>query len=550
MTFREESLKFGAVRGIEGHKVTVKATDLECDIGSECRLVEVGSFVNCGGIHGDTICIINKIQIEEVDRKIKNENGIIEFHTEQVNLVELSIVGHIKRGVFERGVDRIPTINCDCYLLSDFQTNSILGTNIDEESQKKYFKVSETGHNEVYFNLDKLFGRHFAILGTTGSGKSWAVASIVQSILDGYEHPRILFFDLHNEYPNAFGHGRDPAENYKIKSNCVSWEEFSLPYWFMNLEEFLGIYYPDAGSNQKAELKKVILDLKTKNIEDIEFKNKISADTPVFFNIDDLIAWFDERIASAGSDSKKEPYEKYKLKFESVNKDLRFEFLRKGKEEEIALEDYFTKLLGLEEKQNYLQILDLSGLPSEVRNICVGVLARLCFDYVYWDFDPEHLPFALVLEEAHSYIPEEDSVEFALSRKHIERIAKEGRKYGLSLIVVSQRPSNISSTVLSQCGTFITLRLTSDLDQNKVKRFLPDTLESQANTLPSLRDGEAFVTGDAIKLPRKVYFRKPSPTPKSNDVRYHKSWSEGIPSTYDLKEIVSNWKSNQKRSKK
>ncbi|MDX2072643.1 MAG: ATP-binding protein [Haliscomenobacter sp.] len=192
----------------------------------------------------------------------------------------------------------------------------------------------------------------------------------------------------------------------------------------------------------------------------------------------------------------------------------------------------------------------LSGLPSEVRNICVGVLARLCFDYVYWDFDPEHLPFALVLEEAHSYIPEEDSVEFALSRKHIERIAKEGRKYGLSLIVVSQRPSNISSTVLSQCGTFITLRLTSDLDQNKVKRFLPDTLESQANTLPSLRDGEAFVTGDAIKLPRKVYFRKPSPTPKSNDVRYHKSWSEGIPSTYDLKEIVSNWKSNQKRSKK
>ncbi len=549
MTFRENDLKFGNIIGVEGNKISVKASKLDCEFKGKNILVEVGTFANCGGANGDTICIINKIEIKEVDKKSQNEAGDFNYRQEQINLVDISIIGHLKNGVFERGVDRLPTIYCDCFLLSDEQTNSILGTNIDKGDSTKYFKVTGDGQSEVYFNIDKLFGRHFAILGTTGSGKSWAVASIVQSVLNCYKHPKVLFFDLHNEYPNAFGHGTDVSDEYKSKTSCTPWNDFILPYWFMDFEEFVGIYYPDAGSSQKPELKKIIIDLKTKHIDDEILKSKISVDTPVFFDIDDLIGIFDTNINTAKGPAL-EKWEKFKLKFEGINKDSRFDFLRKAKDSKITLEDYFENLLGLKnEQQKYLQILDLSGLPSEVRNICIGVLSRLCFDYVYWDYDPEHLPFALVLEEAHSYIPEGDSEEFALCRKRIERIAKEGRKYGLSLIVVSQRPSNISSTVLSQCGTFITLRLTSDLDQNKVKRFLPDTIESQASSLPSLRDGEAFVSGDAIKLPRKVQFRKPFPTPKSNDVKYHKSWTEGVPTSYDLKEIIKNWKLSYKQPK-
>jgi uncharacterized protein len=551
MTFRDSRLQFGKIIGVEGNKITVNASKLDCEFNESNILVEVGTFANCGGANGDTICIINKIMIQEIDRKVQNSLGESEFKPIQVNIVEISIIGHLKNGVFERGVERLPTIYCDCFLLSDEQTNTILETNIIEKDAKKYFKVTGEGQSEVYFNIDKLFGRHFAILGTTGSGKSWAVASIVQSVLNCYNHPRILFFDLHNEYPNAFGHGSDSAKEYKEKTNCTQWSDFTLPYWFMDLEEFIGIYHPDAGSSQKAEIKKIIVQLKTKDISDENLKEKISVDTPIFFDIDELINEFEKNRISAGTAvTKSEPWEKLKLKFESINKDTRFNFLRKAKDDKITLEDYFENLLGLtKSSQKYLQILDLSGLPSEVRNVCIGVLARLCFDYVYWDYDPEHLPFALVLEEAHSYIPEEESLEFALCRKRIERIAKEGRKYGLSLIVVSQRPSSISSTVLSQCGTFITLRLTSDLDQNKVKRFLPDTIESQASSLPSLRDGEAFVSGDAIKLPRKVQFRKPIPTPKSNDVKYHKSWTNGIPDSYNLKDIIKNWKLNYKQPK-
>ncbi len=236
-----------------------------------------------------------------------------------------------------------------------------------------------------------------------------------------------------------------------------------------------------------------------------------------------------------------------KLKIDDINKDSRYLFLKRNKQSKKELATYFIDLFGLNENSNkYLNIIDLSGIPSEVRNACIGVLSRLCFDYCYWDLDPENLPLALVLEEAHNYIPEETHSDNILCKRRIEKIAKEGRKYGLSLVVVSQRPSNVSTTVLSQCGTFITLRMTNDIDQSKIKRLLPDMLGDQANVLPSLRDGEALVSGDAIKLPTKVYFNKPNPEPRSNDVRYHVSWTKGTPELYSVEKIINSWKMREK----
>jgi len=189
---------------------------------------------------------------------------------------------------------------------------------------------------------------------------------------------------------------------------------------------------------------------------------------------------------------------------------------------------------------------DADSRALTVRAVCVGVISRLCFDFKYWDLDPENIPLNLILEEAHTYIPEDSDSKFNISKERVERIAKEGRKYGIGLTVVTQRPSNISTTVLSQCGTYIALRLTNDLDQNKIKRLLPDTLAGQVDFLPSLRDGEAFVSGDSINLPRKVQFKVPNPMPKSNDVRYHKSWQIGTPDDYSLKQLVDAWHKKEK----
>ncbi|MFV8829524.1 ATP-binding protein [Alkalihalobacterium sp. APHAB7] len=528
MSFRVREQGFGKVRSVDGISIVIKAEKLKID--SPRLNVEVGSFVNCGDFHGDTICIVNKVTIEE-----NNKN-------EEIKLVELSVVGSIdERQKFSRGVEQLPTIACEAYLLTGEQINTIMGINNED---KKFFKVgkrSMRGAGDVYLDLDKLLGRHAAILGTTGSGKSSTLSTIIQSILRDYPYPRIMIFDIHDEYKNAF------SGQWSNRVNSIKWSEFSLPYWFLDLDEFLAIYYPDAGGTQKMNIKTFIEELKQETVSE-NLRDKISVDSPVFFDIDKLIEKIESEISSL-TPSKQDPWNKLLLKLQSINNDSRYYFLKNTKEDQLSLSNYFSRLLGIiEDTQTYVTVLDLSGLPAEVRSICVGVLGRLCFDFKYWDMDPENLPLALVLEEAHSYIPEESSSSYSLCLERIEKIAKEGRKYGLSLLVVTQRPSNVSPTVLSQCGTFIALRLTSDLDQNKVKRILPDTIGNQSNVLPGLRDREALVTGDAVLLPGKVLFDSPSPWPRSNDVKFHESWTQGLPNNYTTEPIVSGWITRERGS--
>ncbi|PTP13682.1 hypothetical protein CWO27_14575 [Vibrio sp. 10N.286.51.C3] len=545
-TLREEALKFGKIKEVDGATIILHAEFLECEFQEVKHCAEVGAYVNCGGAHGNTICTISKVQITEIEKTKRSESGL-EIVREERKVVTLSILGCAVNGKFNRGTKRLPTINCDTYFLSSDQVNRLIG--IDLKEDKEHFRVTDVkDDDQTYLNLDKLMGRHTAILGTTGSGKSCTVASIVQSILSSYECPRILFFDIHNEYPSAFGYNDEvPNDSFKEKTNAIPWCEFSLPYWFLDLEEFLAVYSLDRGSNQKAILKEFITKLKNKECK--KLPNIItSVDTPIFFDINDLISELTSERDEKNDKGKKvktaadqKTYTGIILKLESILNDSRYSFLHNNIHKETTIDSFFKTILGLNESDKYLNLLDLSGLPAEIRAVCVGVISRLCFDFKYWDLDPENIPLNLILEEAHTYIPEDSDSKFNISKERVERIAKEGRKYGIGLTVVTQRPSNVSTTVLSQCGTYIALRLTNDLDQNKIKRLLPDTLAGQVDFLPSLRDGEAFVSGDSINLPRKVQFRVPNPMPRSNDVRYHKSWKLGKPDNYSLKALVDSW---------
>lgn len=545
-TLREEDLEFGKIKEVDGATIILHADFLERQFQGVKLCAEVGAYVNCGGLHGNTICTISKVQITEHERTKRTDDGL-EIVREEKKVVTLSILGCEVNGKFNRGAKRLPTINCGTYFLSSNQVNQLIGINLEED--KEHFCVTdERDDDQTYLNLDKLMGRHTAILGTTGSGKSCTVASIVQSILSSYECPRILFFDIHNEYPSAFGYNKDaPNDSFKNRTNAIPWNKFSLPYWFLDLEEFLAVYSLDRGSNQRAILKEFIT--KLKGNEGKKLSNVIiSVDTPLFFDINELISELISERDEENDKGKKlktatdqKTYTGIILKLESILHDSRYSFLHNKIDEKTTIDSFFKTILGLEETEQYLNLLDLSGLPSEIRAVCVGVISRLCFDFKYWDLDPEDIPLNLILEEAHTYIPEDSDSKFNISKERVERIAKEGRKYGIGLTVVTQRPSNVSTTVLSQCGTYIALRLTNDLDQNKIKRLLPDTLAGQVDFLPSLRDGEAFVSGDSINLPRKVQFTVPNPMPRSNDVRYHKSWKLGKPENYSLKALVDSW---------
>jgi DNA helicase HerA-like ATPase len=228
-------------------------------------------------------------------------------------------------------------------------------------------------------------------------------------------------------------------------------------------------------------------------------------------------------------------------KMKARRRDPRFSFLFEEAHSTEAVSTFFEKLFGLGDTDIHAIIMDLSGLPAEVRATAIGILSRLFFDYRYWDSKAENLPVALVLEEAHSYIPADSDNRYAVAIEAIERIAKEGRKYGLSLVVVSQRPANVSPTILSQCGTFVALRLTSDVDQARVLRLLPDTLGNQGNLLSSLRDGEAVVSGDGVTLPGRIRFGLPTPRPGSSDVCFHKAWKNGPPSEYTVAGVINRW---------
>lgn len=533
MQLRLPELKIGSIRSVDGAQIIVKAESLFISGNGRELHVEVGSFINCGGFHGDTICIVTRVYIEEIEKQ----------NSTQINkIVELSIVGSTNsERKFTRGIDHLPPVSCEVFLLDGTQINQLLGT---PEDNNKFFKVgkrSMQGAGDVFLDLDKFLGRHVAIVGTTGSGKSSTVSAISQSILRSYNKPRMVFFDIHNEYSSAF------SGEWSTKAKCISWNSFSLPYWYLDLDEFIEIFYSDAGGIQKTFIKDGIEELKREEITDETVRQKISVDSPVYFDINKLI---EKLVRKKDSETKSSQgtWEKIITKIESITSDPRYGFLIQDEATTTSsLDQYLHWLFGIElESETYVTVLDLSGLPSEIRTITVGILARLCFDFRYWDLDPENLPLVLVLEEAHTYIPEESEKKYSLCLERIEKIAKEGRKYGLSLMVVTQRPSNVSSTVLSQCGTFISLRLTSDLDQNKIKRLLPDTIGDQASALSSLRDREGLISGDAVTLPGKVIFDEPSPWPKSDDVKFHLAWSRGRPEGYNIADVVKYWHVREK----
>lgn len=433
---------------------------------------------------------------------------------------------------------------------------------------------------------DRFFSKHVAIVGSTGSGKSCTVARILQDVvgianekntnIGKQNNSHVVVFDIHDEYTAAF----TLQEKQTFTLNRLDIDSLQLPYWLMNSEELESMFIEsneENSHNQVSQFKQAVILNKEKHNPGIK---EMTYDTPVYFSIAEVYQYIENmnREVIGRLENENQPkladgtlvpdrsiyfdatksfvtastakadkatngpfngqFNRFVSRLETKLADKRLRFLlhpAKPDEKPFKSEDFeeiMKQFVGYLNKAN-ITIVDLSGIPFEVLSITVSLVSRLIFDFCFHYSKLRHekdalndVPVMIVCEEAHNYIPQKDDVAYRSSRKSLERVAKEGRKYGLSLMVVSQRPSEVSETIFAQCNNFLALRLTNNADQNYVKRLFPDNSSGITDILPNLAPGECVVVGDAILLPAVVQMPLPKPEPHSRSVSFHKEWKE------------------------
>ncbi len=485
-------------------------------------------------------------------------------------------------------------------MLSEDELSGIFTTKI-ESNERFYFSKLTTSELRVPVNGNKFFNKHFAIVGSTGSGKSHTVAKVIQEAVNqknsdysGLNNSHIVIFDIHGEYEQAF-----PDANNLNASNLL------LPYWMLNGDELEQLFL-DTGDrnnyNQSSVLRKIITENKKKHNPSID---KIHFDSPLKFDIEEVYnclfnfqnetynfkspdrymirghegaytgansisesdglllnpesrieTYFSqahEFIPSRNSNVNKGLYadgtlDKFIERLDNKIKNSRLDFLFGVRSRDASFEETIKQFIGFQtEGQANVTIINLGRIPFEVLSISVSLISRILFDFGYFfnkilsTGQKTDTPILLLYEEAHIYVPKSDLLKFKSSKIAIERIAKEGRKYGVTLGIVSQRPSEISETIFSQCNNFIAMRLTNPEDQNYVKRLLPDTLGNLTETLPTLQSGEALLIGESIVLPSLVKIDRCDPEPKSSDIEYFEIWKEQWKNV-NFESIMDAWK--------
>lgn len=469
-------------------------------------------------------------------------------------IIEANPLGMLRDGHFERGGDTIsiPPKKVEPAKLEEIQ--KIYEESVDDKAKFTFATLAANEDISIPVDGNRFFNKHIAVIGSTGSGKSHTVAKIVQEAIlqkegtyDGMNNSHIIIFDIHSEYKTAF-----PDANYLDISNLV------LPYWLLNSDELQELFIDTEANdhNQRNVFKEAVVENRKVNFTgtDIE-KEKIHFDSKLFFDIDAVLKvardkneeQIDTGDVYASGAKKGQPkltqgslygrLTNFVNRLENKIGDKRLEFLLGDKSKKISFEDTLKQFISYGDKKSNVTIIDLSGIPFEVLSITVSLISRILFEYGYYykryrsAKDPDEkvnndAPLLLVYEEAHKYVPNSDLSKYRASRESIERIAKEGRKYGVSLLLASQRPSEISETIFSQCSNFIAMRLTNPNDQSYVRKLLPDTLGALVDKLPSLKAGECLLIGDAVVLPSVALVARCEPAPSSNDIPYFKLWKE------------------------
>jgi DNA helicase HerA-like ATPase len=454
-----------------------------------------------------------------------------------LKLVELDLVGEIldasgSDGSFRRGVSAYPALDELVYRASAADLAKVYARPSSATAQVG--TIHQDSAVPAYVLTDELFGKHFSIVGTTGSGKSCVVATILNAVIERNPNAHLMLLDPHSEYSSAF----------KERAAVLSpGDGLYLPYWLFNFDELVEIVIRSNPNLEQAKiLGDAVMAAKQSYFAKAGLDGLGTVDTPAPYRMSDVIRFLDTAMGSLNRPDGVAAYQTVKNRILSLQNDARYGFVFGNR---LTLRDEFADILAqlfrIPVNGKPITILDVSGVPSEVLNVVVSVLCRLAFDFALWSETP--VPITIICEEAHRYAPRDTERGFEAAKQALFRIAKEGRKYGVSLCVVSQRPSDLAPGLLSQCNTMFAFRMTSHEDQDIVRSAVPEASHGLMNFLPALRNGEAIAVGEGVAMPMRICFSllPDDRRPKSATTSFTSAWSTGSDGT-QIERTVERWR--------
>ena len=576
----EDGDSIGEVVRIETNRVWVRVTSPE-----KLRLARMGRLVaaKAGDANQWVVGMVEKVWRLplDIDEVLEEENGDIgEATGAEDNGIRVVLVGTYRavhgteKDVFTRAVMDLPCIDEQVFPIEEVTLEKFMGIisrtgKAGSEAPLALGTFALDPRAIAYVDGNKLFQRHAAIVGSTGAGKSWTVAALLERAA-GLPSANVVLFDLHGEYKSL-----SFARQLKIAGpgDAETDEEgvIFLPYWLLNYEEMQDMFVErsdEQAYNQAMIFSDTVRKAKLDTLQALGKEDVIQSftiDSPVPFDIEEVVSVIrdknKEMVDGAKEGTKKQgdfygKFSRFLLRLESKVSDRRYSFMYRGPNKWRSYEALHRlgELLlgggaageGAEATNSGVKVVDFSEVPSDVLPVIVSLVARLVFQIQFWTgsggADAKRHPVLMVCDEAHLYLPSARAEANPLEKRALasfERIAKEGRKYGVGLLVVSQRPADVSATILSQCNNFISLRLTNGEDQAVVRRLMPETLSGLLQLLPTLDIGEAVVIGDAILLPTRVKLTRPQHEPLSGTVDFWTEWS-GAEAKRDIVGAVEN----------
>jgi len=525
------AVRLGRIVSVDGAQAVAV---LDCATGGP--RVEIGATVIVPTPQASVVGVVSAVTVPVPD---------LASDQTSVNLMELNLAGEIAaderaaRLAFRRGVSSLPSIG-DVVYMADHEALTLAYSHpglatIEVGSLYQNSKVP------ARLLVDELFGKHFLVVGTTGCGKSSALTCIVQSVLPEYRHARIVVLDIHNEYDGAFG----------AQCEAIDPSTLKLPFWLLNFQE-LTAAFTTADENRNVEIeilsdavvwaKRKYSDSSTGRLRRASEMATITVETPVPFRLSDIVSYIDDQLGKLDRSRDTFSFKRLKNRIETLVSDPRYNFMFGSLMIEDTMVDVLGRIFRVPVGDKPITVLKLATVPPEILDVVISVISRLAFDLAMWS--EGKLPILIVCEEAHRYAPADTGDRFLPTRLALSRLAKEGRKYGVSLALITQRPSELDPTIMSQCSTVIAMRLSTERDQNVVRANTHEGALGLLDFLPLLGDREAIVLGQGVIMPVRIRFRNLADrrVSQSGHTSFSQAWQHAGIDHAMLDTVVARWR--------